>query len=68
MEAVTTRGFGHKDEDNAREGITGEDYSLTKVIPREEYANKYGPTVGDKIRLGDTNLIAEIEKDFAVYG
>jgi urease len=51
-----------------REGITGEDYSLTKVIPREEYANKYGPTVGDKIRLGDTNLFAEIEKDFAVYG
>ncbi|WJX39541.1 Urease, variant 3 [Trifolium repens] len=68
METVTTRGFGHKDDENAREGITGEDYSLTKVIPREEYANKYGPTVGDKIRLGDTNLFAEIEKDFAVYG
>ncbi|CAJ2668028.1 unnamed protein product [Trifolium pratense] len=68
MEAVTTRGFGHKDDENAREGITGEDYSLTKVIPQEEYANKYGPTVGDKIRLGDTNLFAEIEKDFAVYG
>lgn len=28
----------------------------------------YGPTVGDKIRLGDTDLIAEVEKDFAVYG
>lgn len=51
-----------------REGITGEDYSLTKLIPREEYANKYGPTIGDKIRLGDTNLFVEIEKDFAVYG
>lgn len=51
-----------------REGITGEDYSLTKLIPREEYANKYGPTIGDKIRLGDTNLFAEIEKDFAAYG
>lgn len=51
-----------------REGITGEDYSLTTLISREEYANKYGPTTGDKIRLGDTNLFAEIEKDFAVYG
>lgn len=68
MEAVRTRGFGHKEDENAREGITGEDYSLTKVIPREEYANKYGPTIGDKIRLGDTNLFAEIEKDFAAYG
>lgn len=28
----------------------------------------YGPTTGDKIRLGDTELFAEIEKDFAVYG
>ncbi|CAI8598102.1 unnamed protein product [Vicia faba] len=68
MEDVITRGFGHKEDENAREGITGEDYSLTKVIPREEYANKYGPTTGDKIRLGDTNLFGEIEKDFAVYG
>ncbi|XP_057429223.1 urease [Lotus japonicus] len=68
MEAVTKRGFGHMEEANAREGITGEDYSLTTLISREEYANKYGPTTGDKIRLGDTNLFAEIEKDFAVYG
>ncbi|KAG2406868.1 Urease protein [Vigna angularis] len=68
MEAVTTRGFKHVEEENAREGITGEDYSLTTVILREEYANKYGPTSGDKIRLGDTDLFAEIEKDFAVYG
>lgn len=28
----------------------------------------YGPTVGDKVRLGDTDLFAEIERDFAVYG
>lgn len=28
----------------------------------------YGPTIGDKIRLGDTDLFAEIETDFAVYG
>ena len=28
----------------------------------------YGPTIGDKVRLGDTDLFAEIERDFAVYG
>ncbi|RRT78691.1 hypothetical protein BHE74_00032993 [Ensete ventricosum] len=37
-------------------------------VSRESYANMYGPTTGDKIRLGDTDLYAEIEKDFAVYG
>ncbi|CAL0304708.1 unnamed protein product [Lupinus luteus] len=68
MEAVSARGFGHVEEANASEGVTGQDSSLTTVIPREEYVNKYGPTIGDKIRLGDTDLYAEIEKDFAVYG
>ncbi len=28
----------------------------------------FGPTVGDKIRLGDTNLYAQVESDFTVYG
>src|SRR5215218_5210636 len=37
-------------------------------INRIKYANMYGPTVGDKVRLGDTDLIIEIEKDFTVYG
>lgn len=37
-------------------------------ISRTKYANMYGPTTGDKVRLGDTELLIEIEKDFAVYG
>ncbi|MBW7797301.1 urease subunit alpha [Streptococcus thermophilus] len=37
-------------------------------MDREEYAQHYGPTVGDSVRLGDTNLFAAIEKDFTVYG
>lgn len=37
-------------------------------INRIKYANMYGPTVGDKIRLGDTALLIEIERDFAIYG
>ncbi|MCH5329502.1 MAG: urease subunit alpha [Alistipes sp.] len=37
-------------------------------ISRQEYANLFGPTVGDKIRLGDTDLYVEIERDLRVYG
>jgi urease subunit alpha len=37
-------------------------------ISREEYAARYGPTAGDRIRLGDTNLIALIERDETSYG
>jgi urease subunit alpha len=37
-------------------------------IPRRTYAELYGPTTGDRIRLADTDLIIEIEKDFTHYG
>jgi urease subunit alpha len=37
-------------------------------IPRRVYADFYGPTTGDRVRLADTQLIAEIEKDFTHYG
>ena len=37
-------------------------------INRIKYANMYGPTTGDKVRLGDTELFIEIERDFTVYG
>ena len=40
---------------------------VTKINKRA-YADMYGPTVGDRIRLADTNLIIEIEKDYASYG
>ncbi|MCM3783621.1 urease subunit alpha [Neobacillus mesonae] len=39
-----------------------------KKMSREQYASMFGPTTGDAIRLADTDLWAEIEKDFAVYG
>ena len=41
---------------------------MINKINKKAYADMYGPTVGDKIRLADTNLIIEIEKDFATYG
>ncbi len=41
---------------------------MSLQINRIKYANMYGPTVGDKVRLGDTDLFIEIEKDHTVYG
>ncbi|MFC1413215.1 urease subunit alpha [Streptacidiphilus sp. N1-12] len=46
------------------------------VLPRKQYTDLYGPTVGDRFHLADTNLVVEVEKDFneglygdeAVYG
>ncbi|MGB3022109.1 MAG: urease subunit alpha, partial [Methyloceanibacter sp.] len=37
-------------------------------MSRKDYAQMYGPTTGDAIRLGDTSLLAEVEHDFAVPG
>ncbi|KAK3014210.1 hypothetical protein RJ639_008955 [Escallonia herrerae] len=67
-QAVHTRRLGHAEEINASEGVTEEGSAICSTISREAYANMYGPTAGDKIRLGDTELFAEIERDFAVYG
>lgn len=41
---------------------------MVKKITRQAYADMYGPTVGDKVRLGDTEIIIEVEKDFTDYG
>ena len=37
-------------------------------IKRSHYGEIYGPTTGDRLRLGDTSLVLEVEKDHAVYG
>lgn len=37
-------------------------------MERAEYARLYGPTVGDRVRLGDTNLFARVEHDYTSYG
>lgn len=41
---------------------------MTLEIPRQVYVDLYGPTVGDKIRLADSELIIEIEEDYTSYG
>lgn len=35
---------------------------------KKQYADMYGPTTGDRVRLGDTSLVIEVEKDYTVYG
>jgi len=37
-------------------------------ITRQAYAEMFGPTLGDRVRLGDTGLIIEVEKDYTTYG
>jgi urease subunit alpha len=39
-----------------------------KTIDRRAYAEMYGPTVGDRVRLGDTDLVIAVERDATVYG
>jgi len=39
-----------------------------RKITRAAYADIFGPTTGDRVRLGDTALIARVERDFTVYG
>lgn len=41
---------------------------MSGKISRIRYANMYGPTVGDKVRLADTDILIEVEKDHTVYG
>src|SRR5437762_9143472 len=37
-------------------------------ITRAAYADMFGPTTGDKVRLADTDLIVEVERDLTIYG
>jgi len=41
---------------------------MTRELPRSEYTDLFGATEGDRLRLGDTELLAEIERDHTTYG
>ena len=41
---------------------------MSVKISGSKYAAMYGPTVGDKVRLADTSLVIEVEKDYTTYG
>ncbi|KAH9518886.1 hypothetical protein Btru_008579, partial [Bulinus truncatus] len=61
MERVKEKNFGHKKQEVIEQ-------SKPELMSRFLYANTFGPTVGDKVRLGDTSLIIEVESDYTVYG
>ena len=61
MQRVTEKGFLHQPEDNPTKG-------KAYTLDRSTYADMYGPTTGDKIRLGDTQLEICVEKDYTIYG
>ncbi len=41
---------------------------MPRTLSRRHYAEIYGPTTGDRVRLGDTGLVLEVERDFTTYG
>jgi urease subunit alpha len=41
---------------------------MPHAMSRAAYAQMFGPTIGDKVRLADTDLVIEVEKDFTTYG
>ncbi|ATB43596.1 urease subunit alpha [Cystobacter fuscus] len=41
---------------------------MSRKMDRRHYADMFGPTTGDRVRLGDTGLVAQVERDHTVYG
>src|SRR5437867_6371021 len=41
---------------------------MSAKMKRAAYAEMFGPTTGDRVRLADTDIIIEVEKDFCTYG
>lgn len=64
MEIVQARNFSHTPE-----AITSDVIKITPFhMDKRAYADMFGPTTGDLVRLGDTALWIRVEKDFTVYG
>mmetsp|Transcript_37869 Transcript_37869/g.60757 ORF Transcript_37869/g.60757 Transcript_37869/m.60757 type:complete len:869 (-) Transcript_37869:118-2724(-) len=61
MKKVTDLGFKHVDSGEVVQG-------KPTMMTRGQYADLFGPTTGDRVKLGDTCLWAAVEKDYTVYG
>ncbi|KDQ59079.1 hypothetical protein JAAARDRAFT_33810 [Jaapia argillacea MUCL 33604] len=59
---LVAKGFGHVPEPGALSVTVDTD------VVRDAYVSMFGPTVGDRVRLGDTSLWIEVERDETVYG
>ncbi|KAF8936714.1 urease [Dissophora ornata] len=64
MSDLVARNFLHAAQSPDLNAMEAPEYQ----IPRETYRSFFGPTVGDRVRLGDMDLWIEIEKDYAHYG
>ena len=62
IKGLVAKAFGHTPEPGALE------INVNTTISREVYVSMFGPTTGDRVRLGDTPLWIEVEKDYTVYG
>jgi urease len=62
INGLVQKAFGHVSDPGVLE------ISVDTTISREAYASMFGPTVGDLVRLGDTQLWIEVERDETVYG
>ena len=76
LDRVKKGGFGHREQAKVEDAKAPEmDREVVSVVwPRDlgkadgQYATMFGPTTGDRVRLGDTNLWVEVEKDYTSYG
>jgi len=64
----TVYGFNQKVMGALPAGKPGQGNVPPRMMARAAYAGMFGPTVGDKVRLADTDLVIEVEKDFTTYG
>lgn len=62
VNGLVQKAFGHTPEPGAQE------IGVDTTISREAYVSMFGPTTGDLVRLGDTPLWIEVERDETVYG
>jgi urease len=64
VEAIQKAGFAHVPEPGADASLVVEAFRMERAA----YATMFGPTTGDKVRLGSTDLWIRVERDFTVYG
>ncbi|KNC79560.1 urease subunit alpha [Sphaeroforma arctica JP610] len=67
MANVAEKGFHHEQEQTPVYGLSS-DAEFAFKMTRSTYASMFGPTTGDCVRLGDTDLYIEVEKDLTQYG
>jgi urease len=64
LTTVQTKGFSHTPQTEPSDVTEMKPFQMT----RQAYADMFGPTTGDALRLGDTALWIRVEKDYTVYG